>query len=174
MPDSRLDPPSNVTPILFAYAQGIQRYVCAPREKATAATAAPAGASGAAGTPAAPATNDYAWTLKEPQAKLFDGADHEIGEHSAGPTWQLKDGSKVVKKKVVASVPALESDGVPWLLVEVEPSGKGGLAGVQYVQRVDTVGGAAPPTGCTASNAKTTLDNEYRATYVFYAPPVVR
>jgi hypothetical protein len=148
MPDPRLDPPANVTPVLIAYGQGVQRYVCKEKDDAK-------------GT--------FAWVLKEPVAKLFDDQDKEIGTHFAGPTWALADGSKVVKKKVVASAPALQVDGVPWLLVEVEASGAGRLAGVRFVQRVDTVGGAAPAAGCDAAHAAATLDVDYRAVYVFYA-----
>jgi hypothetical protein len=149
MPDPSLEPPANQVPVLFAYAQGVQRYVCKEKEQAK---------------------GSFEWTLKEPQAKLADVNGREIGSHSAGPTWQLADGSKAVKKKLIASVPALQSDGVPWLLLETEPSGKGALARTQYVQRVDTVGGAAPATGCDAAHAGKTLDVDYRATYVFYAP----
>ena len=114
--------------------------------------------------------NLAAQRLQDIDDRRDDGQDHEVGSHFAGPSWQLVDGSKAVKKKVVASFPALESDGVPWLLVEIESSGKGQLAGTQYVQRVDTVGGAAPPTGCDTAHAGATQDVEYRATYVFYAP----
>jgi hypothetical protein len=149
MPDPSLEPPRNVAPILTLYGQGVQRYVCKEKEKS-------------------PGT--FEWTLKEPQAKLFDGQDHEVGSHFAGPTWQLTDGSKTVKKKVLATFPALQSDGVPWLLVETESSGQGQLAAAQYVQRIDTVGGAAPFTGCDAAHGAATQDVEYRATYVFYAP----
>jgi Protein of unknown function (DUF3455) len=149
MPDRSLEPPANFAPVLYAYAQGVQRYVCKPADQ-------PAGS--------------FAWTLKEPQAKLFDAADHEIGTHSAGPTWQLRDGSKVIKKRVVGTFRALELDGVPWLLVEVEPSGSGMLSQVQFVQRIDTVGGAAPAAGCDAGHAGTEHDVDYRATYIFYTP----
>ncbi len=147
MPDPSLEPPRSVAPLLTLYGQGVQRYVCKEKDKS-------------------PAT--FEWTLKEPQAKLFDGQDHEVGSHFAGPTWQLADGSKAVKKKVLATFPALQSDGVPWLLVEIEASGQGQLAGTQYVQRIDTVGGAAPLGGCDAAHASATQDVEYRATYVFY------
>ena len=161
MPDPKLDPPADVVPVLVAYAQGVQRYACKEKEKAP---------------------GSFEWTLVEPQAKLYDAEYREIGSHSAGPAWQLVDGSRVVKKQLIASVPALASDGVPWLLVEVESSGKGGLSGIRYVQRIDTVGGAAPPGGCDprgvsvsprgeptdAAHPGGKQDVEYRATYVFY------
>jgi len=149
MPDRSLEPPANQVPVLLTYGQGVQRYVCKEKEQAK---------------------GSFEWTLKEPRAKLSDAAGREIGSHSAGPTWQLADGSKGVKKKLVASFPALAFDAVPWLLVEIESSGKGGLAGTQYVQRMDTVGGAPPGTGCDAAHAGATQDVEYRATYLFYAP----
>jgi Protein of unknown function (DUF3455) len=149
MPDRSLEPPANQVPVLMAYGQGVQRYVCKEKEQAK---------------------GSFEWTLKEPRAKLSDAAGHEIGSHSAGPTWQLADGSKAVKKKLVASVPALALDAVPWLLLEIESSGKGGLAGTQYVQRMDTVGGAPPAAGCDAAHAGATQDVDYRATYLFYAP----
>jgi len=149
MPDRSLEPPADQVPVLIAYGLGVQRYVCKEKDQAKGA---------------------WEWTLKEPQAKLTDTNGHEIGSHSAGPTWQLQDGSKAVKKKLIASAPALQVDGVPWLLLEIESSGKGALAGTQYVQRVDTVGGAAPATGCDAAHAGSTHDVEYRATYVFYKP----
>jgi hypothetical protein len=149
MPDASLEPPASVVPVLVLYGQGVQRYVCKAKDKA-------------------PET--FEWTLKEPQAKLYDGEGHELGAHSAGPTWQLSDGSKAVKKKLVASFPALQSDGVPWLLLEIESSGTGRLAGTRYVQRIDTVGGVAPAIGCDAAHAGATTDVEYRATYLFYGP----
>lgn len=149
MPDRSLDPPADQVPVLLAYGQGVQRYVCKEKEQAK-------------GT--------FEWTLKEPVAKLSDATGHEIGNHSAGPTWQLADGSKAVKKKLVASVPALAFDAVPWLLIEIQSSGKGGLAGTQYVQRMDTVGGAPPGAGCDAAHAGATQDVDYRATYLFYSP----
>jgi Protein of unknown function (DUF3455) len=149
MPDRSLEPPANQVPVLLAYGQGVQRYVCKEKEQAK---------------------GSFEWTLKEPRAKLSDATGREIGSHSAGPTWQLADGSKAVKKKPVASVPALALDAVPWLLMEIESSGKGGLAGTQYVQRMDTVGGAPPAAGCDAAHAGATQDVDYRATYLFYAP----
>ncbi len=149
MPDRSLEPPANQVPALVAFGQGVQRYVCKEKDQAK---------------------GSFEWTLKEPQAKLSDAGGHEIGSHSAGPSWQLADGSKAVKKKLIATVPALASDAVPWLLIELESSGKGALAGTQYVQRIDTVGGAAPAAGCDAAHAGATHDVDYRATYVFYAP----
>ena len=44
------------------------------------------------------ADGKFAWTLKAPDAELKDRKDKVIGQHSAGPTWKLKDGSEVTGK----------------------------------------------------------------------------
>jgi hypothetical protein len=150
MPIAALEPPAALVPVLQAFAQGVQRYVC------QAAEAQP---------------EHFGWTLKEPDAKLFDETGKEIGRHFSGPAWELTDGSKVLKTKVAGTMPALAFDAVPWLLIAVNSSGSGLLSGVQYVQRIDTVGGVAPTTGCDAGHSGATQDVGYRATYLFYAPP---
>ncbi|MDP9122702.1 MAG: DUF3455 domain-containing protein [Acidobacteriota bacterium] len=150
VPDRSLDPPAAVVPVLKAAGEGVQRYACIEKE----------------GTP-----GTFAWTLRGPWAKLYDAAHREIGSHSAGPTWQLGDGSKVVKKEVLATVQSTDQRAIPWLLVQVEPSGAGALASVTYVQRIDTAFGRAPATGCDAEHAGATEEVDYSATYLFYAPP---
>ncbi len=42
------------------------------------------------------------------------------------------------------------------------------MAGVTYVQRLDTTGGLAPATGCDASHVGDTARIDYTATYYFY------
>jgi hypothetical protein len=57
---------------------------------------------------------------------------------------------------------------VPWLLLRaVTNQGDGVLAGVDYVQRLDTRGGAAPAGTCDPA-ADSTVAVPYRARYVFY------
>src|SRR5579864_9064194 len=96
--------PSGLEPVLFVHASGAQIYTCQ------------AGADG-----------KFDWTLKGPAAELKDRKDKVIGQHTAGPTWKLKDGSEVTGK-AAAHVDALDSDSIPWLLVDVEShTGKSGL-----------------------------------------------
>ena len=64
--------------VLRAHAKGVQIYSCT------------AGADG-----------KHAWTLKAPKAELFDEQGKKIGEHFAGPTWKLNDGSEVTGKAVI-------------------------------------------------------------------------
>ena len=105
----------------MARATGFQIYVCRPD---------------ADGKPA--------WTLKAPEAELFDEQGKSIGKHFGGPTWQLNDGSQVTGK-MAAKVDAPDPKAIPWLLVTVTGhSGSGKLSGVTSIQRVNTVGGLAP------------------------------
>jgi Protein of unknown function (DUF3455) len=49
------------------------------------------------------ATNGFKWTLKAPDAKLFDASGKIIGRHFAGPTWKLLDGGQVQGELIAAS-----------------------------------------------------------------------
>ncbi len=110
--------PAGLEPVMFVHASGSQVYACQ------------AGADG-----------KFAWTLKGPDAELKDRKDKVIGQHSAGPTWKLKDGSEVTGK-AAAHVDSLDEDSIPWLLVNVVTnSKKGALASVTVIQRVHTHGG---------------------------------
>src|SRR5882762_6860260 len=40
--------------------------------------------------------NGTAWVFKAPEAVLFDSAGNVVGIHYAGPSWESRDGSKVV------------------------------------------------------------------------------
>jgi hypothetical protein len=154
-----LDPPAGEVGLSFTLAaEGVQRYVCNRKE-------------GSAET--------FEWVLKEPVAKLFESGHQEVGSHSAGPTWTAKDGSKVVRKRLVATADSPIPGAIPWLLLEVEPSGTGLFGTVRYVKRIDTAGGKAPgpaaaPAGaCDAAHAGAIRDVPYTATYVFFVakPP---
>ena len=61
--------------VLMARATGFQIYVCRPD------------ANGKPG-----------WTLKPPNAELFNEQREPIGKHFGGPTWRLNDGSRVTGK----------------------------------------------------------------------------
>jgi hypothetical protein len=139
--------PAGLEPLLFARGSGSQVYTCQ------------AGADG-----------KFAWSLKAPEADLKDRKDKVIGEHSAGPTWKLKDGSEVTGK-AEAHVESLDSESVPWLLLDVTSnSGKGMLTGVTKIQRVHTHGGMPPDSGCDASHKGDEIKSKYSADYYFFAP----
>lgn len=139
--------PANLAVVLFAHASGSQIYTCQ------------AGADG-----------KYSWTLKAPEAELKDRNDKVIGEHSAGPAWKLKDGSAVTGK-AAAHVDSLDSDSIPWLLLNVvSHAGKGQLADVTTIQRVHTHGGKPPADGCDDAHKDAETKSSYSADYYFYAP----
>lgn len=138
---------SGLEPVLFARASGAQIYTCA------------AGADG-----------KYAWTLKAPDAELKDRKDKVIGQHSAGPTWKLKDGSEVTGK-AVAHVDSLDPESVPWLLLDVVTnSKKGALADVTKIQRVHTHGGMPGNDVCDEAHKGSESKSNYTADYYFFAP----
>ncbi len=170
-----LDPPAGTTLAAGMAASGVQVYVCT----------APATAGGAP-----------AWVLKAPHAVLSEGkettATHFSGPApappvaakgpSAGaqapspaatapataPTWEALDGSRLTGAKV-ASAAAPDGKSIPWLLLRSTSSVGPGLFGdVTWVQRLDTVGGAAPAAGCDAGHLGAEVMVPYRADYFFY------
>ena len=118
----------------------------------------------------ATADGKFSWTLKAPDAELHDRKDKVIGQHSAGPSWKLKDGSEVTGK-AAAHVDSLDGESIPWLLVKVvSHSGNGLLANVTTIQRVHTHGGQPPAEGCDAAHRDAEIKSSYTADYYFYAP----
>jgi hypothetical protein len=142
-----IQPPAGEELVLMTRATGFQIYVCRPD---------------AAGRPA--------WTLKAPEAELFDEQGNVIGKHFGGPTWQLNDGSQITGR-MVAKVDAPDAKAIPWLLVTVASnSGKGMLSRVTSIQRVNTVAGLAPAAAeCSESNREVEFKSSYAADYYFYA-----
>ncbi len=111
----------------------------------------------------------YAWKLKAPDAKLFDEKGREEGRHFAGPTWELRDGSRVVGS-LVASVKSPDSKSISWLLLSAKShEGNGAMATVAYIQRLGTTGGVAPQGGCSESSQNQEASVAYQAEYYFYA-----
>jgi hypothetical protein len=152
VPDS-IQAPADEELILMARATGYQIYVCR---------------TDAEGKPA--------WTLKAPEAELFDEQGKSIGKHFGGPTWQLNDGSQITGK-MAAKADAPDPKAIPWLLVTVTGhSGNGKLSGVTSIQRVNTVAGLAPESlapaaeECTSQSGEVEFKSSYSADYYFYAP----
>jgi hypothetical protein len=146
VPDA-IQAPTGEEVVLLAHATGSQIYSCQ-----------------------AAADGKFSWTLKAPDAELHDRKDKVIGQHSAGPSWKLKDGSEVTGK-AAARVDSLDSESIPWLLVKVvSHSGNGLLTNVTTIQRVRTHGGQAPAEGCDAAHHDAETKSSYSADYYFYAP----
>jgi hypothetical protein len=96
--------------------------------------------------------NVYNWTLKGPDAELFDKAGKAVGRHFAGPTWEWSNHSQVTGK-MMTSAPRPDADSIAWHLpVATGHSGGGVLAHVANIQRLHPKGGKAPAGGCDAAD----------------------
>jgi hypothetical protein len=143
---NKLQPPANEHLLFQLHAKGDQVYVCKNNG------------------------SQFAWTLKAPDAKLFDKSGKPFGKHFAGPSWEANDGSRVVGK-AVANVPSPDANSVAWLLVTVvSHEGEGKLTKATTIQRVHTEGGKTPATGCDAAHADQEFRAPYSADYRFFAP----
>ena len=143
-----LDVPPNQEVTLQARAAGFQIYACSPKSD----------------------SSGFAWTLKAPEADLFDSTGQKIGKHYAGPTWEAADGSKVAGT-VKARADAPDASAIPWLLLgATSNAGTGVLARVANIQRLNTAGGNAPPAqSCDEAHVGTESRVPYTATYYFYS-----
>jgi hypothetical protein len=114
-------------------------------------------------------TSQFIWTLKAPDAQLFDKDGKLFGKHFAGPTWEANDGSRVAGRVLANFSP--DPGAIPWLLLNI-PShdGKGVLSSATTIQRLNTRGGKAPASGCDASHVGQEVRVAYSADYLFYTP----
>jgi hypothetical protein len=143
---AQIQAPANEQLLLQVHAKGDQVYTC--KEGVT----------------------QFAWTLKGPDAQLFDKEGKPFGKHFAGPSWEASDGSRVTGK-AVANAPSPDADSIPWLLVNiVGHDGSGVLSRATTIQRVNTKGGKAPASGCDTGHAGQEVRVPYSADYLFYAP----
>jgi hypothetical protein len=142
-----LEPPEDQDVTFHAFAVGVQIYTWTQN-------------------PTNPAL--FSWVFKAPDAVLFkaDDRDDVVGLHYAGPTWEHKDGSKVVGM-VLQRSPSADPNAIPWLLLQASTnSGDGKFSDVTYIQRVNTVGGIAPATAGDAMHLEARVP--YTAEYYFY------
>jgi hypothetical protein len=145
VPD-RLKPDPKESLAMIAAAKGVQIYEC--RAKADQAGA-------------------YGWAFVAPEADLFDQNGVKIGTHYAGPYWEAADGSKVIGR-VKDSAAAPRADAIPWLLLTTKSVSAGGsFSQTTSIQRVNTVGGLAPNSGCSQAASGTTARVPYTADYYF-------
>ncbi len=113
----------------------------------------------------------FTWTLEFPAAELADCTGAKVGEHSApngasAPQWSNADGSVVVGHKTASF--AHDASAIPWLLLSaVSHTGDGVMSRVDFVQRVNTVGGL-PTEPCDVAHAGTDLAVPYTADYYFF------
>jgi hypothetical protein len=157
---------------LVGHATGTQNYSCLPCDPRK---------------PGCP--NGVAFTLFTPQATLFDDELEQVTTHFFSPnpfengviraTWQhSRDTSTVWGKVVGISTDAnfVKPGAIAWLLVNVKdvgvlagPTGGDKLTKTTFIQRLNTVGGVAPSSGCS-SQADIGRQEfvPYKADYFFY------
>jgi hypothetical protein len=158
--------PAGATPYLRTHAVGTQNYVCV--------------ATG----------SGLAWKFAGPQATLFVsllGAHQQVTTHFLSPnpdeadvaraTWQGSfDSSRVWAKaaQIVDDTTIIGTGNIPWLLLtrvgaRRGPTGGSLLSQATWIQRIHTVGGVAPSTGCSQStDAGAMALVPYSTDYVFF------
>ena len=110
----------------------------------------------------------FEWVFVGPDAGMKDRKGQMVGKYYGPPaTWESKDGSKVTGAQV-AIAPASPGS-IPLQLVKANPAmGSGAMQGVSYIQRVNTQGGVAPATPCTATATGQKQVVKYQADYIFW------
>ncbi|MGZ5025921.1 MAG: DUF3455 domain-containing protein [Methylobacter sp.] len=136
--------PAAYRPVLTVHAKGDQIYQCSVDN------------------------NAYSWQVQAPDAKLFDDKGNIVGNHTAGPVWEYKEGSRVVGR-VVSKVDVAPDSSISWLLVEVvSHQGDGLFSNVNFINRINTHGGLPPSSKCDANHLGSEKRVAYTADYIFY------
>jgi len=170
---SNIQVPAGSKAFLVGHAVGTQDYICLPCPNPS--------------TSICPNTSGFAWTLFGPQATLFNDNTKQIITHFLSPnpdeegmpraTWQHSNDTSAVWARAIASSSdpdIVEGGAIPWLLLEVVgdqqgPTGGTRLTRTAFIQRLNTLGGTAPPNGCSAStDIGMRALVPYEADYFFY------
>lgn len=111
--------------------------------------------------------NAYEWGFVAPDATLYDGSRTTARHATVGLYESASDRSST--SGVVRSSQSAGATNLPWVLIRAQPLSENGLfANVTSIQRVNTVGGAAPTTGCGPDNTGAEQRVDFRADYYFY------
>jgi hypothetical protein len=116
--------------------------------------------------------NGVVWGFVAPRADLYNDKGKLIITHFGGPTWQARDGSRVVGRLDAPPV-TVDSTAIPWLRLAAASTAAGPdgdrLVATTYIQRTATTGGLAPPAAeCNAAAAGTVAEVPYTADYYFW------
>ncbi|HYW56532.1 MAG TPA: DUF3455 domain-containing protein [Polaromonas sp.] len=116
----------------------------------------------------AAAAGEFEWVFVGPDARLLDRSGRQVGKYYGPPaTWESADGSKLTAVQLAVAPNVAGS--IPLQLVKANPAmGAGAMQGVTFIQRVDTRGGVAPATPCTAATLGSKQVVKYQADYIFY------
>jgi Protein of unknown function (DUF3455) len=175
-----ITPPTGNSAFLVGHAVGTQGYVCLPTS--TGASWTVIGSRPEAILSASIFRRHFEIThFLSPDTNPNKSAPTPLPFGS--PTWRSSRDGSVVWAKALTPPVASGSDAscpntgaIPCLLLQVigsktGPSGRKGISQTTFIQRLNTNGGSAPATGCSAS---TDVGNQalvpYTADYYFYAP----
>ena len=156
--------PATSEAFLLGRGVGTQNYICAPSRS----------------------IGRVAWTLFTPQATLFDDDGAQLITHFFSPNpkdrivrvaWQDSGDTSTVWGEVAkpsSDANFVAPGAIPWLLIRIVgaaagPTGGDTLSKTTFIQRLNTVGGVAPSTGCalpTDIGRKAFVP--YEADYFFY------
>jgi Protein of unknown function (DUF3455) len=132
--------PAGNEAFLLGHGVGTQNYVCLPSRS----------------------IGHVDWTLFTPQATLFSDLGDQLTTHFSSPnpdegeivrvTWEDSRDTSTVWARATG-VATVSPTAIPWVRLEVVgravgPTGGNTLFETTFIQRVNTVGGVAPPTGC--------------------------
>ena len=114
--------------------------------------------------------NGTSWGVATPSATIYAnaGGQGEVASHFAGPTWQSNSGGSVVGTVANRCVPDPAS--IAWLSLNGVSKGPGIFSNVNFIQRLNTVGGNAPSTPGSVIGQEARIP--YTADYLFYQAPV--
>ena len=134
-------------PYLVAHADGVQIYDCLTVQ------------------------GGYAWRLAAPRATLVNDQGKTIGSHYGGPTWEARDGSRVVGKRDGSKT--VDPTAIDWLRLAADSTTAGAdgarFKDTSYIQRINTVDGLAPAASeCNADTLAERREIPYTADYVFF------
>ena len=139
---SRISVPSGHEPVLRLTGNGAQIFRCEAIE------------------------GEYLWRFRQPEAELTDDKGQLIARHGANFSFEHRDGSRLVAT-IVAHDDAPRREDLRWVLMSTKAFGKGALAQIAYVQRVNTRGGM-PPASCQAADVSRLLRVNFTSDFVFY------
>jgi len=144
IPD-QIKPPSGNSPVLTVHAKGDQIYQCSL------------------------SSGVYSWQVQAPDARLHDDNGQVVGKHYSGPIWEYKEGSRVVGR-VINKIDVAPDSSISWLLVEVVAhKGNGLFTDVNFINRINTLGGLPPLSACDSNHLGSEKRVPYTADYIFYS-----
>jgi hypothetical protein len=157
---TEIEVPVGFDVFLVGHGVGTQNYICLPS-----------------------LTGGVSFQLFTPEATLFNDNKKQLITHFFGPNpdeggvirvaWEDSRDSSTVWGEAT-HVATVTPGAIPWLRVDTrgtEPGPTGGdrLTKTRFIQRVNTVGGVAPATGCTvATDIGKKAFVPYKADYFFY------